>query len=498
MASKTRALTGWALVLGGPVLGAGLGGALAGCSHDAPRPRGVLLISVDSLRADHLSCYGYRSATRPGEPTSPIVDRELAQGGLRFARAVSTTSWTLPAHMSLFTGEPQELHGVKSIENRLHESHALLAELLRAERWRTAGFWSGPNLHPEFGFGRGFEQYVDCSSAPVQDPAVFHTNGDPQATANLQTAERASHQGITGPKVVEEFSRWFSGVGEGERFFAFVHFWDVHFDYAAPKEFDVFDPDYGGAVNGSNFWELAKDPQRSPRDVQHLLALYDAELRFTDKNLGAILDALRARGRLDDTLVVFVSDHGEEFFEHGLFGHNHSLYEEVVRIPLLMRYPPIFAAGSRSDALVSLADVAPTILDLCGIAQPATMWGRSLAPLVHGTLRERAAPMELSFKKPENFLRGYRSRDFKVLQHSKESQPTLYDLAVDPGETRPIHSAPGAPGGADDPRFVAAGSWWSSLDRLAQERALGVPVQRSPELDQWLRGTGYLGEEEHK
>jgi arylsulfatase A-like enzyme len=459
-----------------------------------PAPRGVLLISVDSLRADHLSCYGYRSATRPDVPTSPVVDAELAAHGVLFETAVSTTSWTVPAHKSLLTGLPDELHGGSTL-SPLPASRHLLAEAFRDAGWRTAGFFSGPNLNPWYGFGRGFEQYVDCSNAPVAGDAELFALQTPDELQHMRDVQRASHQGVTSPKLVAAFDHWFSQIGSDERFFAFVHMWDVHFDYAAPPEDDVFFPGYDGWVDGSNYVRLQDDPQRSERDVQRLISLYDAEIRFTDRHIGLLLENLRAAGRLDDTLVVLVGDHGEEFFEHGRFGHNRTLFEEVVHVPMVLRYPGGLPGGKRVSDLVSLTDVAPTILELCRLPRPSSpcaMWGRSLLPAVlGGGLEPREAPLDLRLYRKDDPLRAVRGADFEIVRASSQPAPQLYDLLADPHELHPEVPS------ADDPRLDRARAVWLRLLQCAQELGRGDgPGGVMPDaLEAQLRALGYVGKD---
>ena len=464
--------------------------ALAACSDPGPpSPTGVLLISIDSLRSDGLSCYGYRSATRPDVLTSPAIDAQLAAEGVVFEQAVSTTSWTVPAHKSLLTGLPDELHGGITL-GPLPESRPLIAETFRAAGWRTAGFFSGPNLHPWYGFGRGFERYVDCSNAPVaDDPALFEL-GSQEERARMHDVQRASHQGVTGPKLVEAFDQWFADLPQGERFFAFVHMWDVHFDYAAPAEDDVFFPEYDGWLDGSNYVELAKRDPRDPRDVQRLRALYDAEVRFTDRHVAKLLERLRAAGRLDDTLVVLVSDHGEEFFEHGHYGHNRTLFEEVVHIPLILRYPRALPRGVRLRDVASLADVAPTILALCDLPRPAgacAMWGRSLLPALVGKLDARDAPLDFRLWRENNPLRAVRGAAHKLVRDGSAGEPQLYDLASDPGELAPVSAE------SSDARLHRASKQWRDLATCAEALGAGDAGGEMPEdLVRRLNGLGYV------
>ena len=472
-----------------PVTALAAAALLAACGpgEGAPPPRGVLLISVDSLRADHMSCYGYESRTAPDIPTTPLIDRMLAERGTVFEHAVATTSWTLPSHMSMLSGLPNELHGVFDLPETLHESHTLIAQVFERAGWRTAGFFSGPNLHPVFGFGRGFEEYVDCSAEVVEDPSVF----DVKSIDGFETVKELhdrSHVGITGPTVVREFERWLDGVGEDEPFFAFLHFWDVHYDYTPPPEHDVFDPDYRGRVSGVDFKDFVMPTPYDKRDLEHLLALYDGEIHFTDHNVGLVLARLEAEGRLDDTLVVFTSDHGEEFMDHKKFGHKGTLYEEVMHVPLILRYPAGVPEGERVDELVSIIDIAPTILDLCGLPRTERMWGRSLTPAFDGELEPRPVPIELTWRYQSVMMRGLHAGDWKVVKQTPRGPIGVFELDVDPEEDEFKRAAQIGP---NDSRLEEARAMWSELDELGKQYARGGAGQLPKELQRDLEAFGY-------
>jgi arylsulfatase len=461
------------------------------------RPRGVLLLSVDSLRADHLSCAGYRSPTRPDLDTTPVIDREIAGRGARFANALSTSSWTLPAHLALLTGLPNELHGVRDIPERLPATRRLLAECFRDAGWRTAGFFSGPNLHPWFGFDRGFELYADCSAAPVADPEIFGVEPrDRAGFDDVRALHDRSHQGITGPGLVASFARWFEGLGPDERFFAFLHFWDVHYDYTPPAEYDLFDPGYRGTWTGAGFNHTLLHPPTDARDVMHLQALYDGEVLFTDAQIGEVLAELEAAERGQDTLVVLVADHGDEFMEHGMLGHRNSLFEEVVRVPLCLRLPGAIDPGLVVDELVSLVDVAPTILDLAGVAwggaaSDCAPWGRSLRRALEGTsLGVRPAPLELTVRAVPIQNRGLHAGDHKVIRERARGDPNLYDLRRDALERRPIQLGENR---AADQRIDAALAFWAELDALAAELGAAGSGTLPSELGESLQAAGYVG-----
>jgi arylsulfatase A-like enzyme len=433
---------------------------LPACGGSIDPPTGALLISVDSLRADHLSCYGYESETAPDVLTTPVIDYLLAEQGARFENVVSTTSWTLPAHMAMLTGLPDELHGVRDQGQRLHPAVPTLAQSFQRAGWRTGGFFSGPNVHPWFGFGRGFEVYADCSSVPATDEAALEEGGD-----RLGVVHDASHGGVTGPTVLARFEEWFASVGEEEPFFAFVHLWDVHYDYEAPPQYDVFFPGYHGPIDSGDHTTWADHWPLSKADILRIKAMYDAEIRLTDDIVAGLLDRLRATGRLDSTAIVFTSDHGEEFLEHGRFGHQKTLYEEVVRVPLILRLPGVVPAGETSDVLASLVDVTPTLLDLCDLAVPEGLWGRSLLPALDGgSLPHRPAPLELTSRATEIRRRGW------------------HDLAWNAGPT-------------ELDRAAAARASWAELDDAAAALPRADEAALPADLLDELIKSGYVGED---
>jgi arylsulfatase A-like enzyme len=439
-----------------------------------PRPN-ILLVSIDSLRADHVHAYGY------GPETSPAIDR-LAREGVLFRTAVSPTSWTLPAHLSLFTGLTPQQHGVVADDQRLRDDAPLLSEVLWRKGYTTVGFVSAPYLDSAYGFDRGFEHYDDYTIA--------------------KRSFADSQRGPTSPALLRLFEDWFAAWKAGGRqrpFFAFVHMWDVHYDYTPPRPFDTwFDPDYTGAVTGEDFeTNPAIHPGMAARDLAHVVALYDGEIRYTDLHLGLILDRLRAAGVLDDTIVVVTADHGDEFFEHGRKGHKQALYDESVRVPLVMRFPARIPAGRIVDAQVRLIDVATTIIALAGLpAQPG--FGSAGPPEAYAaqdlTRWIDGAPSEVlpalpafghligDAPVPVASLRTARQKLIVELDGARHEE--LFDLARDPGEHTDL--AQRTPATADTLRqeLVAWGEA-QRVDRLAEAAPL------SEESRERLRQLGY-------
>jgi len=325
----------------------------------------VILISIDSLRADRVGCYGN------SRETSPVMD-ELAQDGVRFATAMSTTSWTLPSHVSLLTGRYLLSHGVITRNDVIPDAVPTLAELLHNQGVETGAVVSAPLLRSRYGFARGFNEY-DESCAPSR------------STSDLRLAEPA-------PRATELAINWLRRRG-GKPFFFFLHYWDVHYDYAPPPPYDtMFDPDYTGSVTGDDFYNNPSiNCDMAPRDMAHLLALYDGEIRWVDYHIGRLLDALEELGLAEHTALIVTSDHGDEFFEHGYKGHTRTLYTEVVDVPLIARVPGVLP-GRVIETPVSLVDILPTILALFRAPLPPEMDGQSLLPaMVGGKLADRPA-----------------------------------------------------------------------------------------------------------
>jgi arylsulfatase A-like enzyme len=391
------------------------------CGSDTPEVLAgpnIVVLSIDSLRHDHLGSYGY------APPTSPVMDR-LAAEGARFETALSTTSWTLPSHAALFTGLFDSAHGLVDNGLRLGEDHRTLAETLRESGYRTAGFYGGPYLHPTFGLGQGFDTYQSCMTT-IEDAA-----SDQDVRRFSRAPIGASHRDVTGPRTLEEVKRWLAEPGEGS-FFLFVHFWDVHYDYIPPKEYaELFtDPAYQGEVDGQDFAKIVRERRAlEPEERDHVIALYDAEIRFTDDVIGRMLEHLP-----DDTLVVITADHGEEFFEHGGWGHQGSLFDEQVRVPLIIWWPGHIAPRIIPDQ-VRLIDLMPTLLTIAGVRQQPATQGRSLVPLLLGEEME-PAPALLELLVDRQQARALREQHKKYIDLGGKRDKGAFDLRNDPGEQR--------------------------------------------------------------
>ena len=447
----------------------------------SPRPN-IVLVSIDSLRADHLGSYGY------ARDTSPFLDR-LAREGTRFENAISTTSWTLPAHAAMFTGLRDSVHGLVDNGLRLADGHLTLAEILRREGYDTAGFFGGPYLHPTFGVAQGFDVYESCMTT-IAD----HT-GDADVRNSARMEFAPSHVDVTGPETRRRVARWAQQREEEAPFFLFVHLWDVHYDFIPPLEYvERFSPDYRGSIDGRLISNPAIHPGMAKEDLEHVIALYDAEIRFTDDTLAGIVADLEERGMMQNTLLVVTADHGEEFFEHGSKGHNKSLFEEVLRVPLIVHWPGRVAAGRVETTQVQIIDFLPTLATAAGAPGPFAVQGRDLGPLFEGrSLAPMDALSELLIDRVQ--LRALRSNARKVIEVSRGGDAYLFDLTSDPEERDPI--------GLDDASSAdvlraAQAELGAALERCDRFREMlgsagAEALDVNAEIEAQLRALGYLG-----
>lgn len=447
------------------------------------KPPNILFISVDMLRPDHLGCYGY------GRPTSPRLDA-LAAEGVLFQNQISSSSWTLPAHAAMFTSLPDAVHGCTDTDRRLPSMLTSLPERFRTAGYRTAGFFSGPYLHPTFGFDRGFETYVDCTSYAntLDDKDVKDWAMDPAVM-------RESHRDVTNPIIFANVKEWLDDHAH-ERFFLFIHMWDPHFDFIPPPPYDtMFDPEYTGWVSGQDFFNDPRiNKDMDPRDLAHLKALYDGEIAATDATIGRILDELRDAGVLDDTLVCVTSDHGTEFFEHGLKGHRKTLFDECIRVPLILRYPAGLPAGKRIAAQTRSIDIGPTMLELAGLGVPAGILGSSLLPLIEEGRPDFDNTAISELATAGRRMRTMRTPAWKFTDAMHSNLRFYMDLKNDPREQRILRDMATGQGLELSRRYA---KWAAALARLREQLRV-VPEQSDVPSDvmRVLKSVGYVGGDE--
>ena len=333
-----------------------------------PRPN-VLLLSIDTLRADRLSLYGYE------RETSPNLDRRARSAGINFSSVVAPAGWTLPSHVSMLSGVEAVRHGVNNETTPFPSAMRFVAESLRDAGYETVAFTAGGYVSPEFGFSRGFESFR--ARRPKR--------------RSVEVSRKELGHGI------DQITAWLAEPRD-QPFFAFFHTYEVHAPFWAREPY--FER-FGGVPEDvpAGYAFMTEDRRQKKRsfvipgpdgdplpnpDRQVIERLYDSGIAYMDSQIERLFEALEASGQADNTIVVLTSDHGESLGEHDLIGHGQA-YDEVVMIPLVLWVPGV--EDSRSiDAQVRLVDVTPTILDLVGLAEPsAGLDGQSLRPLWEGS-----------------------------------------------------------------------------------------------------------------
>lgn len=370
-----------------------------GPSPPVQRKPDVIVYLIDTLRADHLGTYGYE------RDTSPALDR-FAEEAVVFENAYAQSSWTKASVGALFTGLLPSRHGAVRRDQRLRDDATTLAEHLSAAGYRTVAFVSNPNVLPVFGFGQGFDDVFDVDSVMLK------------GTADRVHAAIYEYLDARAPETDEDRAP----------LFLYVHTRDPHAPYKPPKEFENRFPP---ALKG--------DPLR------RVLSLYDGEIAFADAEIGRLFERLKRHDLYEDALIMVLSDHGEEFGDHGSSGHGHTLFEEQLRVPLIVRLPGRQRAGTRVKAPVRVVDVLPTVSDLLDIETPDGIDGISFRNSLRGTRGTTYDPTLFSeLDLDGRAVRSLYRPPYKLIVQTlprAEAGEWLYDLSADARERRNIASA---------------------------------------------------------
>jgi arylsulfatase A-like enzyme len=370
--------------------------------------------------------------------------------------------------MTLMTSLAPEEHGVITNRLRLARGIDTLPQRLQRSGYATAGFVSATYLDGLYGFSRGFDEYDDYTL--------------------LRVAGEKSRAAVTSQQVAQravDYLQRRSSAKDQRPFFLFLHLFDVHYDYNPPQPYArMFDAaGYAGRATGDVDSVHAGMPRG---DLNHVVALYDGEIAWVDANIGKILASLHTLGFDDNTIVAITADHGEEFLEHGQAAHYKTLYDEVLRVPLVVRYPGHVAAGRRVQGQVRLMDVAPTLLSLAGLPVAHPRLGsdaRSLACLLTSPVPRRA-PVLPAFGDLRGEVASVRTGDAKLIRNLRTNREEFYDLDKDPGERKNIEAV--SPHERDQLRVILT-RWRSSTATTATN-----PADLEDEEKATLRSLGYM------
>ena len=442
-----------------------------GASSEKPN---LLFVVLDTTRADHLGCFGYER-----RDTSPTLDA-LAARGVLFRSVYSQSSLTPVSAGSFLTGTWPYEHGIRSLfvvgKESLASQSPSLFETFRTAGWQTAGFVSAKPMDRQYGLDRGFETFEDDMQSTKAEYRIGRFEDAPQRPGDV---------------TVDLALDWLDDHGQ-DPFALFVHVFDAHDpSFVPPREFLEQHVSFPLPPNLGRQWSYGAFQGPQGLDMERLLELYDAEIRFTDELVGRLLTKLEDAGVLDDTVVCLIADHGESFGEHGYFTHGW-MAEEQIRIPLILAGPGL-PSGAVQDARIRAIDVAPTLCELFDLNAPAGFSGRSALGLARG---EQETSQREVYAEAHHAPNDYRGRaeamhtlidgDWKLVHYPGPQADELFDLSADPGETRNLAES--------EPQTAAR-----LLGKLIDRRAIGGGEVDLSGLDedqlQKLRELGYLGED---
>lgn len=473
------------------------------------RPNIILLV-MDSARASNMSCYGYERTTTPN------LDR-LAQEGTLYEKAISTGCWTLPVHVSLFTGLYPLSHGVTISKNALPDGFPLLAGRLNELGYETACFSNNAyvsditNLTQQFdvvddvwrttnprGIKRSkmwrlrkrLEQY-----GPVAKPVIALASQLQRVRAFLKRQKPRKDKGarLTNQKI----TAWLQESRDaGKPFFLFLNYMEPHEPYNPPHPYHRrFMPKrfssrrVAQVGNNKDVIERRSETGRYKDDLEIIRALYDGELSYLDYRIGQLTDLLKSLNILDDTALIVTSDHGESLGEHEHIGHRMTLYEPLIHVPLIIRYPARFSAGRRVKQLVSLIDLYPTMLELAGAGPDATKLNGVYSLLDIDTLEKERPYVIAENTAPKSMdsvvARVVRTERYKYIWKS-DGEHELYDLWEDGRET--INLIDRCPDVAGELQEQLA-AW---MDAVGSERVATSEAYYESEIQEHLQKLGYV------
>jgi arylsulfatase A-like enzyme len=444
-------------------------------------PRNVVLVLIDTLRADHLGAYGYE------RPTSPFIDT-LAADGVLFENAVSAAPATFPSVNTILTSvSPNVFNRYNASDFGIPEQMTTLAEAFQSAGFRTAAVSASPIVRRlslgkkrQSRFNQGFERFDErciprnLERSPYTAPCVtWHALG-----------------------LMRNFA--------ADRFFLYIHYLDPHGPYQPPDEMDRFSEPYSGKDFISmgrpkpvREWVYGAGPDVgiTERDTDHLRDLYDGEIRAIDANLQRLLRGFADRGLRDDTLFVILSDHGESFMEHGHFSHGKNMYQQILHVPLIFYWPRGIAAGQRRSDVACAVDVMPTILALAKLPIPKAARG---IPLLGSEQSPDASPRACysegmaGWGSPRGTLFSLRLRDSKILYYRPEDRYEVYDLGTDPAESTNLADDTASAAGKRVESLQHALHSRPELRRLRAEGKVPAPPHLEPRARRALQALGYI------
>jgi len=380
----------------------------------------IILITVDTLRRDALGCYN------PAVSTTPNID-QFARDGAIFTNAFSSAPWTYPSVASILTGLPPRIHQLTDGKTSLPDNTPTMAGALANAGYQTAALGFNGLLLPLSKLDTGFREYywypMEALAFPNFEAGITHH------LLNLSTTLKPTATILT-----DFASLWLKQHARQDSFF-WLHYFDPHMPYMPPDEFQPADPKQ--RAMGPQFWDVKPARggtiARTPEERAWIKALYDGEVAYLDREIGRLFDYLRKSGIYDDALIILTADHGEEFWDHDRFEHGHTLFNELVRVPFLIK-PPKSHAPATIEAPVPTQAIMPTVLDLCAVPTDNPALLPPLSPLLTGTGTYLQQPLYTGAALFHDHLEGVIFDDMKYIRATVSGHEQLYNLKVDPGE----------------------------------------------------------------
>lgn len=448
----------------------------------------VVLITLDTVRADRLSVYGYARDTTPSL-------RRWATDATVYRDALSSSNWTLPTHGSLFTGQQPWRHGARSSPDggpsAIVASTQTLAEVLAAAGYRTAGFAANSAfLTPAFGFDRGFSHYFTPTVEDFFTP--LHRRYLIREAIRRRLTPPRRPRFVDAAQINRRTAEFLESARSSRQpVFLFLNYMDAHDPYLPPQPFSDLFPGRDDSFNWDQFGRLVQEVgverQRSlsDREAQHLQSQYDGALAYLDHELSSLFQTLRRFGLNENSLIIVTSDHGEALGEHGRLGHGTSLHQPQIHVPLLIKFPDA-RRGAVVDTPASSVDILPTVLDVVGLPVPPGVDGASLVPTEHAATRWRASewgasPVAGTQGTDPDVLAVFRGPLKEVVTYRGGNR--LHDLSGDPAESRDLASTRVLPEGWHSKRA-------EYLEEIRSSPVRGLSVDR--ETLERLRSLGYL------
>lgn len=412
----------------------------------------ILLLTVDSLRADHVHCYGY------DRQTTPTID-DLAANGYRFENTFAHACSTRPSFPSILASSYPLMYGGYE---RISDEQTLISEALANAGYRTAGFHSNLYLSADFGYDRGYDRFFDSKTDPDpvarlkqvakerldNDGLLFRLLSDGVNVAERQAGVNVGSAYVTADDLTDMAVDWVDEQADAtDSRFLWAHYMDVHHPYVPPERHQR--AIVGEYIDERRAIKLRRKMLEEPESLtdterQQLIDLYDAEIRFCDAEIGRLLDRVRSAWG-EDTIVLFTADHGEEFGDHGQYSHHATFFDEVIHVPLVLadgnEAGDTTTTGDLGE-LVGLVDVPPTLIAYAGGTRPDSFWGHSLRRLLEGEEWPREAVLgDWAPDGPHDSERRYAYRDHRWKYIRRGDDEELYDLSADPDETEDVAEA---------------------------------------------------------